>query len=77
MEFEGADTLIGGAGDDIFQFSNLNDLGNRISDFAAGDKSTCRNLTLMLERQVTKASHLLALRRLPMLPASFVMRMAW
>jgi serralysin len=35
--FEGADTLIGGAGDDVFQFSHLEKL-DRIMDFAAGDK---------------------------------------
>lgn len=36
--FKGADTLIGGAGIDFFQFSTLNDFGNTIVDFTFGDK---------------------------------------
>lgn len=36
--FKGADTLIGGAGIDFFQFSTLNDFGNTIVDFTPGDK---------------------------------------
>lgn len=36
--FKGADTLIGGAGIDFFQFSTLNDFGNMIVDFTPGDK---------------------------------------
>lgn len=34
----GADTLTGGAGNDIFRFNNVTELGDTITDFAAGDK---------------------------------------
>jgi serralysin len=36
--YEGADTLVGGTGNDTFQFSHMKDLGNKITDFATGDK---------------------------------------
>jgi serralysin len=39
--FEGADTLYGGSGNDVFQFSHI-ETGDRIADFAAGDRIDLR-----------------------------------